>query len=823
MKEEALRLARAGFAVHWLQPKEKKPIDPGWQVAEVPPPARLERSYKDGMNVGVRLGRWSRIGNLYLHIIDLDVRKDDEVGDAHAALARVFEDFAIDGNTLPTVISGSGGHSRHYYILTDKPFSSRRLAKSTGTIMVWDKKQQKDVKKNCWEIELFGTSKQVVLPPSIHPDTDQPYRWLREMDFDELELGMGGPIVESALIEARLGTVEAPEAGSEKSLPVGVTIEQARATLTALPDEDYLEDRDGWLALGMALHHEFKGSREAFDLWCEYSKRSTKFNRKDQAAVWKSFKPKALSLRFATIMSAAKTHQLMAEIDGLEDLDDMTVPSAKKEMTGNLDEDMEDVFGKPDKDNARDKVRKKAEVDHELAGEKMPSWVRDFNRKHAVALLSGQTKVMHFRPDGSVNFGSVDDLHKFYDNDRINTPDGSVAKSRVWMQHAKRRTYPEGVVFRPNDNVKGAYNYWRGFSVEPSTEGSCDLFLSHLLFGICGGEKDTYDYLIRWFAHMIQFPQQKPGVAVVLRGRKGTGKDTVGEYVGGLFPHHHISIAKSEQLVGRFNAHQEKALLLHLEEGFWAGNKEAESTLKNLITAPMQSVEAKYRDITQVPSVLRLFISSNERWVVPATMDERRFCVIDVPDTYSIKGAKAAESEAYFNAIRAEMENGGRARLLDYLLTFDLTGFNVRKPPNTAALAEQKIQGLKNLDAMWFSVLQTAELPMSVVADAEGATWESDWLTVAASDFRDAYHLFMRSRKFEGNELPDFQLGKALKEMVPEMKTYRPRIKAGEQKTHYRLPPLGVCRAGFESYLNSKVIWGVEFDEMPDDFDGDDE
>ena len=62
------------------------------------------------MNVGVRLGSHSKVGSLYLHVIDLDIRNDDLVDEAHAAL----EAFIPNYTSLPYVISGSGGESRHF-------------------------------------------------------------------------------------------------------------------------------------------------------------------------------------------------------------------------------------------------------------------------------------------------------------------------------------------------------------------------------------------------------------------------------------------------------------------------------------------------------------------------------------------------------------------------------------------------------------------------------------------------------------------------------------------------------------------------------------
>mgnify|MGYP000856866344 CR=1 FL=1 len=46
-------------------------------------------------------------------------------------------------------------------------------------------------------------------------------------------------------------------------------------------------------------------------------------------------------------------------------------------------------------------------------------------------------------------------------------------------------------------------------------------------------------------------------------------------------------------LVGQFNAHLASCLFLQADEGFWAGDKQAEGRLKGLITSEYQMIELK--------------------------------------------------------------------------------------------------------------------------------------------------------------------------------------------------------------------------------------
>ena len=131
--------------------------------------------------------------------------------------------------------------------------------------------------------------------------------------------------------------------------------------------------------------------------------------------------------------------------------------------------------------------------------------------------------------------------------------------SRYWMSHPERRHY-EGVVFAPGRDVPGYYNLWRGFAVDPKP-GDCSKFLAHISDNICQGNQELFDWLIGWFAQLVQQPDVKLGSAVVLRGKEGTGKSIVGKTFGSLLGPHYVPVAKPELVTGRFNGHLSNCLL----------------------------------------------------------------------------------------------------------------------------------------------------------------------------------------------------------------------------------------------------------------------
>lgn len=158
--EEARRLYKMGFAILWIRPKKKNPVDSGWTTGERKPWVYLESTYKPGFNVGVRTGSPSKIKERgYLACIDVDVKDPAYQAEALEHLSRLTGDLE-----MPTVMSGSGNGSRHLYCVTKSHFKMVTVVKV----------------KDRYEICIYSDGRQMVLPPSIHPSGGK-YAWAGEV------------------------------------------------------------------------------------------------------------------------------------------------------------------------------------------------------------------------------------------------------------------------------------------------------------------------------------------------------------------------------------------------------------------------------------------------------------------------------------------------------------------------------------------------------------------------------------------------------------------------------------------------------------------
>ncbi|WP_201861578.1 primase-helicase family protein [Microvirga soli] len=432
--------------------------------------------------------------------------------------------------------------------------------------------------------------------------------------------------------------------------------------------------------------------------------------------------------------------------------------------------------------------------------------IRELNREFALVLMGSKAVVIYEQStapiEDRVRILSLPAFRSWFLNrfTEIRDRDGrvkSVTWASAWLADDRRRQY-RGIEFYPDPAGKtgtdGYFNLWRGFSVVPNHQaGHYTIFKDHLLNNLCSGDKDLYHWVFGWFSHMVQRPRERIGTALVCRGKMGTGKTKIGEVFGSLFPQHYFLMDDPRYLVGQFNAHMASCLLLQADEGFWAGEKAAEGRLKGLITADYQMIEAKGIDPIRLKNYLRLLITSNEDWVIPAGKDERRFCVLDI-------SPRCAQNHGYFREMEEELASGGREALLADLLAFDLTTINLRQIPRTEALLEQKLRSLDSIESWWLERLRAGTSTRS------GETWAR---LIPCSTLLDDY-IATADRTGIKRKAEETSFGIKIGHLIPGIRRVRRSVGMEYPTTRvwcYHLPDLEKCREAFEAELSQAVSW----------------
>lgn len=376
-----------------------------------------------------------------------------------------------------------------------------------------------------------------------------------------------------------------------------------------------------------------------------------------------------------------------------------------------------------------------------------------------------------------------------------------IALGNWWFKHKQRRTYST-VKFAPAMELSpDVYNLWRGFGCE-ALPGDCSLYLEHCRDNICNGNIENFEFLMNWMARLVQKPSEPGTTAVVMRGPQGIGKGVFINILGSLFGRHFQPVSDPKRVTGAFNAHLRDCVLLFADEAFHTATRNTSSgALKALITEERVAYEVKGKEVAQGRNFIHLVMASNEDWIVPADMDDRRFFVLDVSDNRK-------KDFGYFGAIKKQMEAGGLEALLHLLLTRDISDFNYREAPQTEALRDQKEQTFDGPVAWWKEKLTSGNL-----------TAEKGWdKRIYTSEL--SYDFKINTGMDHSKRAIQTRIGQMLRKFIPDGIVYQHRETSsrnirdvdGIEKMmtlprYYLFPPLEECRAYFENVTNSKWDW----------------
>lgn len=159
--------------------------------------------------------------------------------------------------------------------------------------------------------------------------------------------------------------------------------------------------------------------------------------------------------------------------------------------------------------------------------------LRHLQQVFAILDLSGDIRVINHQQIAGIMDGSIRGEPAFYKRLDANLimrryletlPIHSTPKFEIenFWTSPSTQTY-SSTSFSPLAKNNQSLNFWVGPKASP-TPGNWVLIRDYLRDVICDGNSETYEYLIRYLAHMVQHPEEKPGVMIVLLGGQGTGK-----------------------------------------------------------------------------------------------------------------------------------------------------------------------------------------------------------------------------------------------------------------------------------------------------------
>lgn len=432
--------------------------------------------------------------------------------------------------------------------------------------------------------------------------------------------------------------------------------------------------------------------------------------------------------------------------------------------------------------------------------------VERLNKEYAFIVLGGKSTILRKKKNQDIDFMTVQAFHDFLKASTIQTGNGRRKQlSELWFSSPKRPSYIGLGLYPNNDAPEEVYNLWRGFSCKPLAKNEkptadmiegVRLFKEHALENVCMNDGELFNWLMGYFAHLIQKAGEKPLTALVFKGRKGVGKNALIDLVGNLFKPHYKVISNKKRLINNFNSYFANLILMVLDEAFWSGDKQAEGILKDLITGNEHHIEYKGKETFSIKNLLRICVIGNEEWLVPASEDERRFAVFNV-------GMARQTDKPYFIKMKKLInKKGGNRLLLRELMDFDLESVDVNEAPDTIGLLEQKLESLNPIHSWWYSCLKE----VTIFGQDFGEGWPE---SIGRAQLRDAYLIYAKQRGIR-SWLPDASVfGRTFQKCLTSVRSTRSRD-GGSRVYTYRLPDLQTCREQFEQFIRHKIEWEDE-------------
>lgn len=251
--------------------------------------------------------------------------------------------------------------------------------------------------------------------------------------------------------------------------------------------------------------------------------------------------------------------------------------------------------------------------------------------------------------------------------------------------------------FKPNNKeTDDKYNLFSGFRYETDDNTTWDYevvktFINHIEYitkedSIEGrydelvaeeGKEPTYkkpltNYILNWFSHIIQKPQIKTKVALVIFSlTEGVGKNVISDIFSELIKGYSAKFRDTTALTDRFNAEMMGKLFVVGDE-INARAQDVANELKDIVARTTENIELKGKDKLLLDDYKNYYFTTNNENVFKVTNTDRRYTFIEAPDD--------KKELAYYTALFAFKDNKeSMKQLFNFFNSRDISTFEPAK------------------------------------------------------------------------------------------------------------------------------------------------
>jgi len=273
-----------------------------------------------------------------------------------------------------------------------------------------------------------------------------------------------------------------------------------------------------------------------------------------------------------------------------------------------------------------------------------------------------------------------------------------------WIDDEDALTYTkvEYVPYAKHDPPQldeGVFNSAKPFAFEYIAKEERDseaIEMFRTLLGELSEDNFGLEYMIRWVAHMLQFPTIRAQIMLLFKSHGGTGKDTLTNTITRMLGHWHCTVVDDmEKLFGQFNSMIANKLFITMNEIDGKQGVKYIEKLKNQLTAERIPITYKGKDSYEQDNLARPVAFSNNSNPIPVDSAVARRGLMNqvradrqLPKSFFENYYTKLASEHWINSLASD------------LYDIDLTNFNILSPPETVSMRtklQNKIQPLHKL------------------------------------------------------------------------------------------------------------------------------
>tara|TARA_R110002050_G_scaffold22928_2_gene62314 strand:+ start:12 stop:2306 length:2295 start_codon:yes stop_codon:yes gene_type:complete len=268
-----------------------------------------------------------------------------------------------------------------------------------------------------------------------------------------------------------------------------------------------------------------------------------------------------------------------------------------------------------------------------------------------------------------------------------------------WISSNIDRRDITDIIFDPSGKeCESKYNIWKGYKYQNTGEYNTDNiapFVNHVRDIICNGDTELCEYVLNWFAQIIQTPHKKTKVGLVWRSEaEGVGKNLILNLIKDIIgSEYYYSTSNLEHLIGNFNADAEAKILINMNECLWGGDKKKEGRLKEFITEDTLTINQKGVKTYNIDNYANVCITTNSDWIIGINKNDRRWQMIECSETKH-------DSEHYKILANTNIQD-----LTNFFYSRDLSSFDSTKLIKTALHNDQIELNMDSVEIYWMNII----------------------------------------------------------------------------------------------------------------------